>query len=63
MGFRAIARSGDLATVLRGIELMLDANIKVKVNMVPMRTANAEQVYRCWSIALNAVLNFDSSNS
>ena len=42
--FRAIARSGDLATVLRGIELMLDANIKVKVNMVPMRTANAEQV-------------------
>ncbi len=42
--FRAIARSGDLATVLQGIELMLDANVRVKVNMVPMRTANADQV-------------------
>lgn len=43
-GFRRIARSGDLATVLLGIEQMLAAGIKVKVNMVPMRTRNADQV-------------------
>ena len=43
-GFRAIARSGDLATVLNGIEQMLDAGIRVKVNMVPMRTRNANQI-------------------
>ena len=42
--FRAIARSGDLATVLEGIELMLEAGLKVKVNMVPMKTANVEQI-------------------
>ncbi len=43
-GFRAIARSGDLATVLQGIERMLQASIRVKVNMVPMRTRNANQI-------------------
>ena len=43
-GFRRIARSGDLATVLLGIEQMLAAGIKVKVNMVPMRRKNADQV-------------------
>lgn len=42
--FRAIARSGDLATVLDGMRLMREAGLKVKVNMVPMRTANADQV-------------------
>jgi len=42
--FREIARSGDLATVLRGIELMLDAGLKVKVNMVPMRHKNDDQI-------------------
>ena len=42
--FRHIARSGDLATVLAGIDAMLAAGLKVKVNMVPMRTANADQV-------------------
>ena len=42
--FRPIARSGDLDTVLKGIELMLDAGLKVKINMVPMRTANADQI-------------------
>ncbi len=42
--FRAIAKSGDLATVLRGIELMLDAGLKVKVNMVPMKSANVDQI-------------------
>ena len=42
--FRSIARSGDLATVLQGIELMLDAGLKVKVNMVPMRHKNDSQI-------------------
>lgn len=42
--FRQIARGGDLDTVLEGIELMLDAGLKVKVNMVPMRSQNAGEV-------------------
>lgn len=42
--FRAIARGGDLETVLYGIELMRQAGLKIKINMVPMRTANADQV-------------------
>jgi cyclic pyranopterin phosphate synthase len=42
--FRDIARSGDLATVLLGIEQMLDAGIKVKINMVPMRHKNDDQI-------------------
>ncbi len=42
--FRQIARGGDLAAVLLGIEQMLAAGIGVKVNMVPMRTKNADQV-------------------
>ena len=42
--FRDIARSGDLATVLEGIERMLDGGLKVKVNMVPMRHVNESQI-------------------
>ncbi len=42
--FRAIARSGDLATVLLGVEQMLAAGIKVKINMVPLRTKNVDQI-------------------
>ena len=42
--FREIARSGDLASVLEGIDLMLQAGLRVKVNMVPMKTANADQI-------------------
>ena len=42
--FRDIARSGDLATVLKGIEQMLDAGLGVKVNMVPMRHTNDDQI-------------------
>ena len=44
LAFRAIARSGDLATVLRGIDLMVEYGLKVKVNMVPMRSANVDQI-------------------
>lgn len=42
--FRDIARSGDLATVLKGIDLMLQAGLKIKVNMVPMRNKNDNQI-------------------
>ena len=42
--FRSIARSGDLATVLHGIDLALDAGLKVKVNTVPVRGANGDQI-------------------
>ncbi|MEQ8783454.1 MAG: radical SAM protein [Roseibium album] len=42
--FRAIARSGDLQTVLKGMALMREAGLKIKVNMVPMRTQNADQI-------------------
>jgi cyclic pyranopterin phosphate synthase len=42
--FSQIARGGDLATVLHGIDLMLEAGLKVKINMVPMRRSNADQV-------------------
>jgi cyclic pyranopterin phosphate synthase len=42
--FRHIARSGDLETVLAGLEALRAAGIRVKINMVPMRTANADQI-------------------
>ena len=42
--FKRIARGGDLETVLHGIELMLEAGLKVKINMVPMRTQNAGEI-------------------
>lgn len=44
LAFRAIARGGDLAAVLRGIDLMLDLGVKVKVNMVPLKSANTDQI-------------------
>lgn len=42
--FRDLARSGDLATVLEGLALMRAAGLKVKINMVPMRTGNHDQI-------------------
>jgi len=44
VSFKAIARGGDLKTVLAGMDAMLDAGIKLKVNMVPLRSKNANQV-------------------
>ena len=41
--FRDIAHSGDLATVQLGIQRMLDAGLKVKMNMVAMRSS-ADQI-------------------
>ncbi len=42
--FPRIARGGDLATVLRGVDRMLASRIKLKINMVPMRHANLDQI-------------------
>lgn len=42
--FRQIARSGDLVTVLAGIDCMLDAGILVKINTVPMQTQNGSDL-------------------
>ncbi len=42
--FRSIARSGDLTTVLEGVEEALALGLKVKVNCVPIRTANIDQL-------------------
>lgn len=42
--FSKIARGGDLDTVLKGIDLLQDAGWKLKVNMVPLRRANADQI-------------------
>lgn len=42
--FRSIARSGDLATVLEGIEMACSAGMKVKINAVPLRRSNFDQI-------------------
>ncbi|PYC24616.1 radical SAM protein [Aquipseudomonas alcaligenes] len=42
--FRRIARGGDLPTVLQGLEEARAAGLKIKINMVPLRGQNHEQV-------------------
>ncbi|MEL0218051.1 MAG: GTP 3',8-cyclase MoaA [Gammaproteobacteria bacterium] len=42
--FKQIARGGDLATVLDGIAAAQARGIKLKINMVPMRTVNRDDV-------------------
>ncbi|WPC03621.1 radical SAM protein [Pseudomonas benzenivorans] len=42
--FRSIARGGDLATVLAGMDEARVAGLKIKVNMVPLRGQNLDQV-------------------
>lgn len=42
--FQKICRSGEMDAVLAGIDALLGAGIKVKVNMVPMRTQNEDQI-------------------
>ena len=50
--FRDIARSGDLNTVLHGIELMQAGGLKVKINMVPMNHVNDDQILPMLDYAL-----------
>ncbi|WP_449431823.1 GTP 3',8-cyclase MoaA [Pseudomonas putida] len=42
--FRQIARGGDLATVLEGMQQARALGLQIKVNMVPMRGQNLDQV-------------------
>lgn len=42
--FRSIARGGDLATVLDGLQQARAAGLQLKVNMVPLRGQNLDQV-------------------
>ncbi|MEA1605963.1 GTP 3',8-cyclase MoaA [Pseudomonas spirodelae] len=42
--FRGIARSGDLATVLDGLQQASAAGLQLKINMVPLRGQNLDQV-------------------
>ena len=42
--FKHIARGGDLNTVLRGVESMLELGLKLKINMVPIRSENLSEV-------------------
>ncbi|WP_278929685.1 GTP 3',8-cyclase MoaA [Pseudomonas qingdaonensis] len=42
--FRGISRGGDLASVLDGMHKASDAGMKIKVNMVPLRGRNLDQV-------------------
>jgi cyclic pyranopterin phosphate synthase len=42
--FRTIARGGDLATVLDGLQQARAAGIQIKVNMVPLHGKNLDQV-------------------
>jgi cyclic pyranopterin phosphate synthase len=53
LAFRRIARGGDLAAVLRGIDALLAAGIRVKLNMVPMRHGNREQIVPLLEYALD----------
>jgi cyclic pyranopterin phosphate synthase len=42
--FRRIARGGDLASVLAGMQRASEQGMRIKVNMVPMRGQNLDQV-------------------
>jgi cyclic pyranopterin phosphate synthase len=42
--FRTIARGGDLAAVLDGLDQARAAGLKIKINMVPLRGQNIDQV-------------------
>ena len=44
LAFRRLARGGDLYRVLEGLEEALRLGFRVKVNMVPVRSANLDQV-------------------
>lgn len=52
--FQKIARSGDLKTVLDGLQAMQSVGIGVKLNMVPMRGVNHDEVLRMLDFALAA---------
>ena len=58
--FRKISRSGDLDTVLTGISMLQKRGITIKVNMVPMRGHNDQQILQMldYCLANNIELRF-----
>src|SRR5690606_7883779 len=42
--FRSISKGGDLFSVLAGIETALAQGIRIKINMVPLRSKNISQI-------------------
>src|SRR5690606_6092749 len=44
LAFQRIARGGDLASVLQGLDEAHAAGLQIKINMVPLRGQNHEQV-------------------
>jgi len=42
--FRSISKAGDLFSVLMGIEKCLALGMKIKINMVPLRRLNSDQI-------------------
>lgn len=58
--FRTIARSGDLTTVLQGLNALVDAGIAVKINMVPIRGVNDDEILPMldFALSINAELRY-----
>ena len=56
--FRKIAKGGDLQTVLNGIELARRSGMSIKINMVPMRGSNFDQVMPMLAFCLEQGYNF-----
>ena len=44
LAFRRLARGGDLPSVLEGLDAAVAQGFRLKVNMVPLRTGNLDQV-------------------
>jgi len=51
--FRSISKAGDLFSVLTGIEKCLASGMKVKINMVPLRRSNIDQIIPLLNYALD----------
>ncbi len=52
VAFRRIARGGDLETVLAGLEAARKAGFRIKLNMVPLRQENLDQVLPLLALCL-----------
>jgi cyclic pyranopterin phosphate synthase len=62
LAFRRIARGGDLASVLDGMDQASAAGMKIKVNMVPMRGRTSIRYCRCSTTACSVATSCASSN-
>lgn len=58
LAFRRLARGGDLHKVLDGLEKALELGFRLKVNMVPVRSANIDQVLPLLEYCLDRDIEF-----